>query len=69
MQAPEALKLAIGIGEPLIGRYLVYYALQGRFHLVEMNKNPDCPLCGERPTIQNMSVEGERSGKSAACGL
>jgi molybdopterin/thiamine biosynthesis adenylyltransferase len=58
MQATEALKIALGIGRPLMGRYYVYYALQGASHLITIEKNPACPLCGKNPTIRAFAAEG-----------
>jgi sulfur-carrier protein adenylyltransferase/sulfurtransferase len=51
IQANEALKLALGIGEPLIGRLLLYDALEASFTEVALRRDPDCPVCGEHPTI------------------
>jgi molybdopterin/thiamine biosynthesis adenylyltransferase/rhodanese-related sulfurtransferase len=51
LQASEALKLALGIGEPLIGRLLLFDALAATFDEVKLRRDPDCPVCGERPTI------------------
>jgi sulfur-carrier protein adenylyltransferase/sulfurtransferase len=51
LQANEALKLALGIGEPLIGRLLVFDALTTEFDEMKLRRDPDCPVCGERPTI------------------
>ncbi|HET8568411.1 MAG TPA: molybdopterin-synthase adenylyltransferase MoeB [Candidatus Limnocylindria bacterium] len=51
IQANEALKLLLGIGEPLIGRYLLFDALEGAFREVRLRRDPACPACGERPTI------------------
>jgi molybdopterin/thiamine biosynthesis adenylyltransferase/rhodanese-related sulfurtransferase len=51
IQATEALKLVLGIGEPLVGRYLLYDALDGSFREVRLRRDPDCPVCGEHPTI------------------
>jgi len=51
IQATEALKLAIGIGEPLIGRLLLFDALALGFSEVELRRDPDCPVCGDSPTI------------------
>ncbi|HLA91083.1 MAG TPA: molybdopterin-synthase adenylyltransferase MoeB [Gemmatimonadaceae bacterium] len=48
IQATEALKLIVGIGEPLIGRLLLVDALHGRFRTVTLRKNPECPACGTR---------------------
>jgi adenylyltransferase/sulfurtransferase len=54
LQATEALKLLSGIGEPLLGRFLHYDALAMRFDEFRFRKDPDCPVCGERPTITRL---------------
>jgi adenylyltransferase/sulfurtransferase len=54
IQATEALKLILGIGEPLIGRFLVYDALKMRFRDLKLPKDPDCPVCGLRPAITTL---------------
>ncbi len=51
LQTNEALKLALGIGEPLIGRLLLIDALESEFTEVHVHRNPNCPVCGENPTI------------------
>ena len=51
LQANEALKLLLGIGEPLIGRYLLFDALDTSFREVTLRRDPACPVCGEHPTI------------------
>ena len=51
LQANEALKLALGIGEPLVGRLLLFDALAPEFTEVKLRRDPDCPVCGEHPTI------------------
>ena len=51
IQGAEALKLVLGIGEPLIGRLLLYDALAGSFDEVAVRRDPDCPVCGDAPTI------------------
>src|SRR4051794_2824723 len=51
IQANEALKLAAGIGEPLVGRLLLFDALEESFTEVALKRDPDCPVCGESPTI------------------
>jgi adenylyltransferase/sulfurtransferase len=47
LQATEALKLLLGIGEPLAGRLLVYDALKARFRELKLRRDPACPTCGE----------------------
>ncbi len=54
VQATEAVKLLTGIGEPLIGRFLHYDALHMRFDEFRFEKDPDCALCGETPTITEL---------------
>src|SRR5678816_3908360 len=51
IQATEAVKLILGIGEPLIGRLLLYDALRMRFRELKLRKDPDCPVCGPNPTV------------------
>jgi molybdopterin/thiamine biosynthesis adenylyltransferase/rhodanese-related sulfurtransferase len=51
LQANEALKLALGIGDPLVGRLLLFDALAAEFNEVSIRRDPDCPVCGEQPTI------------------
>jgi molybdopterin/thiamine biosynthesis adenylyltransferase/rhodanese-related sulfurtransferase len=51
LQANEVLKLAAGIGESLVGRLLLYDALDETFTEVALRRDPDCPVCGESPTI------------------
>jgi molybdopterin/thiamine biosynthesis adenylyltransferase/rhodanese-related sulfurtransferase len=51
LQANEALKLALGIGEPLVGRLLLFDALGNEFNEMKLRRDPDCPVCGEHPTI------------------
>ncbi len=54
IQATEVLKLILGIGQPLIGRLLLYDALEMTFDTVQVPKNPRCPVCGEHPTITEL---------------
>ncbi len=51
IQANETLKLILGIGEPLIGRFLVFDALRMKFRELKLRKDPDCPVCGTHPTV------------------
>lgn len=51
MQALEAMKLILGIGEPLIGRMLIFDGLSMEFRELKLRKDPSCPVCGEHPTI------------------
>jgi sulfur-carrier protein adenylyltransferase/sulfurtransferase len=52
IQATEAIKLILGVGEPLIGRFLIYDALKMRFRELKLRKDPDCPVCGTHPTVK-----------------
>jgi sulfur-carrier protein adenylyltransferase/sulfurtransferase len=54
IQATEATKLILGIGEPLIGRFLIYDALKMRFRELKLRKDPDCPVCGTHPTVTRL---------------
>ncbi len=54
IQATEAIKLIIGQGEPLIGRLLLFDALKMKFKELKLRRNPECPLCGENPTIREL---------------
>ena len=51
LQANEALKLALGIGEPLVGRLQMFDALDGTFTEISLRRDPDCPVCGDNPTV------------------
>ena len=64
-QATEAIKLLLGIGEPLIGRLLTYDVLGMRFREVKLRRDPKCPVCGEHPSITDLSIH--REGGAAAC--
>jgi molybdopterin/thiamine biosynthesis adenylyltransferase/rhodanese-related sulfurtransferase len=51
IQANEALKLALEIGDPLVGRLLLFDALEESFTEVALKRDPDCPVCGDSPSI------------------
>jgi molybdopterin/thiamine biosynthesis adenylyltransferase/rhodanese-related sulfurtransferase len=51
LQTNEAIKLAAGIGEPLVGRLLLFDALETEFTEVNIERRSDCPVCGDQPTI------------------
>ncbi|HEY0414878.1 MAG TPA: molybdopterin-synthase adenylyltransferase MoeB [Gaiellaceae bacterium] len=51
LQTNEAIKLAAGIGDPLVGRLLLFDALSTEFNEVKIERRPDCPVCGDHPTI------------------
>jgi adenylyltransferase/sulfurtransferase len=54
LQATEALKLLLGVGEPLIGRLLLYNAWDMSFEFVKLHKNPKCKVCGENPSVRGL---------------
>lgn len=54
IQAIEAIKLIMGIGEPLIGRLLHFDALKLKFREFKLRKDPKCPVCSEKPTITEL---------------
>jgi adenylyltransferase/sulfurtransferase len=54
IQATEALKILLGIGEPLIGRLLLYNALDMSFDFVKLRKNPQCKVCGLDPEVTEL---------------
>ncbi len=54
LQASETVKLLLGIGEPLIGRLVLFDALKTEFRELKLRKNPDCPICGTHPTIREL---------------
>jgi len=62
VQATEAVKLLLGLGEPLIGRLLTYDALGMRFREVKLRRDPHCPLCGTSPTIKDLSIHRDGAG-------
>jgi molybdopterin/thiamine biosynthesis adenylyltransferase/rhodanese-related sulfurtransferase len=65
IQATEAIKLILGIGESLIGRLLTYNALEVSFRLFNIKKDPDCPVCGEQPSIKELIDYEEFCGMPA----
>jgi adenylyltransferase/sulfurtransferase len=54
IQVNEAIKLITGIGEPLVGRLMIYDALEMTYRSVKVRKDPECPLCGKNPTITEL---------------
>ena len=54
IQATETIKLILGAGEPLIGRFLIYDALRMRFRELKLRKDADCPVCGTHPTVKKL---------------
>src|SRR5579871_5677951 len=75
IQATEAVKLLLGQGSPLVGRLLLYDALQMTFQEFKVRRNPKCPMCGDRPTITKLidyeefcGVRGQEAPAPAAAG-
>jgi adenylyltransferase/sulfurtransferase len=73
IQATEGIKLLLGRGSPLIGRLLLYDALQMTFQEFKVRRNPKCPVCGDQPTITELidyeqfcGVRGQESAPPAA---
>ena len=74
IQAAEALKIVLGIGDLLIGRLLLFDALAMQFRHLKLRKNPACPICGQQPTIRELidyeafcgvTVRGAETGDGA----
>ncbi|ROO83117.1 adenylyltransferase/sulfurtransferase [Actinocorallia herbida] len=59
IQVNEAIKLLAGIGEPLVGRLMIYDALEMTYRSVKVRKDPECPLCGENATITELLEDYE----------
>jgi adenylyltransferase/sulfurtransferase len=54
LQAMETIKLILGIGQPLAGRLLLFDALGMKFREMRLRRNPECPVCGDHPTIKQL---------------
>src|ERR1700688_4494729 len=54
IQATETVKLILGVGEPLVGRLLLYDALAMKFRELKLRRNPECPVCGDHPTVTKL---------------
>jgi len=75
VQATETVKLILGVGKPLVGRLLLYDALEMTFREMKVRKNPKCPICGPNPTIRALidydqfcGVRGSEGALSSANG-
>jgi adenylyltransferase/sulfurtransferase len=62
IQAIETVKLILGKGDSLIGRLLLFDAMKMKFRELKLRKNPDCPLCGENPTVRELIDYNEFCG-------
>ncbi|MBK1834362.1 molybdopterin-synthase adenylyltransferase MoeB [Roseibacillus ishigakijimensis] len=58
LQAMEALKLLLGIGDPPLGKLTCYDALRSQFRTIKLRRNPDCILCGDQPSLATLRHEG-----------
>ena len=54
IQVNEAIKVITGIGEPLVGRLMIYDALEMAYRSVKVRKDPECPICGKNPTVTEL---------------
>ncbi|MFD0857291.1 rhodanese-like domain-containing protein, partial [Actinomadura adrarensis] len=59
IQVNEAIKLLAGIGDPLVGRLMIYDALEMTYRQVKVRKDPECPLCGKNPTQTELMEDYE----------
>ena len=59
LQASEVVKLVLGIGTPLVGRLLLVETLGAEFRELLLERNPECPVCGDRPSITELVEEKE----------
>ncbi len=62
----ETIKHLLGIGEPLIGRLLIFEGLDMSFRSLNLKRNPACPLCGDRPTVTGLIDYEQFCGVPAA---
>jgi adenylyltransferase/sulfurtransferase len=62
IQATETIKLILGQGDPLIGRLLLVDALGMKFRELKLRKSPDCPVCGNNPTVRELIDYNEFCG-------
>jgi len=69
IQATEALKLILGLPQPLTGRLLTYDALLSSFREITVRRNPTCPVCGERPTITTLTMAEQPACELPAASL
>jgi len=68
IQATETIKLILGVGEPLIGRFLIVDALRMKFRELKLRKDPDCPVCGTHPTVTKLIDYEQFCGVKPAAG-
>jgi len=68
LQAAEAVKLIVGIGDPLVGRLIMHDALRQSWDTLTVNKNPDCAVCGEHPIVTELGDYAELCGAPSPSG-
>ena len=66
IQATETVKLILGIGQPLVGRLVLYDALDMKFRELKLRRNPECPVCGDHPTVTKLIDYEQFCGVAAA---
>ena len=66
LQANEGVKLILGKGNPLIGRLLLFNALDMKFRELKLKKDPKCPVCGDNPTVTELIDYNEFCGVPTA---
>jgi sulfur-carrier protein adenylyltransferase/sulfurtransferase len=66
IQVTEAIKLLAGIGEPLVGRLMIYDALEMAYRTVKVRKDPECAVCGKNPTVTELIDYEEFCGTISA---
>ncbi len=59
LQATEAIKCVLGLGDSLVGRLLLFDALEMRFRELKVRRDPECPVCGDEPSIQKLVEVGQ----------
>ena len=69
LQATEILKELLGTGDSLSGHLMVYEGLAATFRKIKVKADPGCPLCGENPSITDLSIhQGAADGRTCAAG-
>ncbi len=68
IQATEAIKIVLGAGEPLVGRFLIYDALRMKFRELKLRRDPECPVCGDNPTVTTLIDYEQFCGLKPAVG-
>ena len=64
IQAGEAIKLLLNIGKPLVGRLLLFDSLEMKFKEVKLEKNPQCPVCGDNPVLKDLTTLAKYYGSA-----